>query len=89
MITFLCAIKQQLFLPISLVNLNNLEACEYLQDHSCRDYGTDSEFHETASVAGEDCAHPVEGVRTSVLYYPVEGDLATDQVDQQRDERPD
>lgn len=89
MVTFLSPIKQELLLPIGLINLNDLQACQDLQDHSSSDYRTDPEFHETASVAGQDCSHPVEGVWTRVLYYPVQRDLTADKVDQQWNERPD
>jgi hypothetical protein len=77
-----------LLFPVGLVDLDDLQSGQDLQDHSGSDDGTDSQFHEAASVAGQDGAHPVEWVRSRVLYDPVQRDLTADQIDQKRNERP-
>lgn len=47
-----------------------------------------TELHERAAVGGEDDSHPVEGVRRLGGLDPVNGDLAANQEDEERDDRP-
>lgn len=70
------------------VNLEQIESLEDLDNHSRGDDGGNSEFHEGSAVGGENGAHPEEGVSGLGADDSVERDLTGDQVDQQREHRP-
>ena len=86
--TFLNAVEQNLFFPVCLVVIDDLKAGQNLEDLPYGDYWTDSQFHENASVAGQNGAHPVERVITCVLYYAVQRDLTTNQEHKKRYSSP-
>jgi len=59
-----------------------------LHDHRRGDDGRDTQLHQGALVGGEDDAEPVKRIGAFLSVGAVEGDLAADQVDEQRDSCP-
>mmetsp|Transcript_36342 Transcript_36342/g.82890 ORF Transcript_36342/g.82890 Transcript_36342/m.82890 type:complete len:231 (+) Transcript_36342:882-1574(+) len=85
---FLGALEEDLVLAGALVHVDELRASKKLHDKTRGHNRANAELHEGSPVRGQDHAHPVERVRRLRGLDSVKRDLATDEVDEQGDDRP-
>ncbi|KAJ6440062.1 tRNA isopentenyltransferase [Purpureocillium lavendulum] len=70
------------------VDVDHVGAGEELEDHARRDDGGDAQLHERTAVTGDDHAQPVQRVRVVRGDDAVQGHLAHDEEDEERQGRP-
>ena len=69
----------------ALVDVDDLRTREQLHHQSGGDNGRDAQLHERATVRREQHAHPVERIGALVSFAAIDGDLAADQENEERD----
>ena len=68
--------------------LNETSTRQHLHDHARCDDGRDAQFHNGATVGGQNDTHPVERVRRLGRLDAVDGDLAADEENEERNGSP-
>ena len=76
-----------IFLDV-VVDFDDARSGQELHDQTGRDNGTDAQLHEGSAIAGEDDAHPVEGVTRLGGLHAVNGNLAAHQKDEESNGSP-
>ena len=73
--TFLSAREQTTVLFEREVDIDEVCACQKLHNHAGGNDGAYSQFHESASIRGQDDTHPIEWVGRVGGHDAVEGNL--------------
>ena len=80
-LTFLGTTEERPILLQVKVDLDKVGTGEELHDHSRRDNGRDTKFHESTSVGSENDPHPVERVGRVGRHDSIERNLRRNQED--------
>lgn len=87
-LTFLSTTEQGPVLLQREVDFDEVCTSEELHDHSRRDDGRNSEFHERSTIRGEDDTHPVEWVSGVGGHDAIQRHLRANQENEQSDGGP-